>query len=333
MPFRYVPLLRSKAGEANALKHLAEAAKERLFPIIHLVSNPPAGVNPKLVQAWSDRSLAVDGLYNFGLTGTASAFNSTCDFLRQNGVAAVPCIECDSDVRYIGAAKKYITSRHPAFVVKAGFNQLKNLRSWMTSHGLDAKNADLVVTAGHVASFPEDFADFVVYQLSQYFSSPGPWRSVSLASSAAPKDYSKLQVGRNDVPRLDWSLWNHVRSKLPVHFDYGDYGIAHPDLNEPPGVAMVRASVSVRYTIEDKWIILKGNPTTGPKGQPMSTQYHKHAKELRADPNFGKLIDCHGDNRIIQIVSRSTSGGSGSRATWVEIGVNRHLSFVSGRLP
>ncbi len=333
MSFRYVPLLRSKAGEANALKHLTAVAKERVFPIIHLVSNPPAGVNKNLVQAWSDRSLAVDGLYNFCLTGTASAFNTTFDFLKHNGVAVVPCIECDSDVRYIAAAKRYINAGHPTFVVKASLNQLKNLRSWMASHELDASKADLVVTAGHVASFPVDFADFVVYQLGQYFTLDAPWRSVTLASSAAPKDYSQLQVGRNDVPRLDWSLWNHVRSKLSIHFDYGDYGIAHPDLDEPPGVAMVRASVSVRYTIDDQWIILKGNPTTGSKGQPMSTQYHRHARALRTDPNFGQLSGCHGDDRIIQIAGRSTSGGSGSRATWVEIGVNRHLSFVADRLP
>jgi hypothetical protein len=251
--------------------------------------------------------------------------------LRHAGVLAIPSIECDADSRYISAAQRYVTGNHPYFVIKASLGQLASLPGFIKNHGWDAGNIDLIITAGHIADYPSGFEKYVVHELKQHFPNKGPWRTVTLASSAAPKDYSRLQVGRNDVPRLDWQLWQHVHANFDFQLDYGDYGIAHPDLDEPPGVAMIRASVSVRYAIEDNWIVLKGNPTTGAKGQAMATQYLRHAKALHADQQFDGITGCTGDQRITQIAGQSIS--SGSRTTWVEIGVNRHVSLVANRLP
>jgi hypothetical protein len=171
----------------------------------------------------------------------------------------------------------------------------------------------------------------VVHTITNSLQNSAQWRSITLASSAAPRDYTALPIGRSDIPRLDWQLWQAASRQVQFQLDYGDYGIAHPDLTEPPGIAMVRASVSVRYTIDDFWIVLKGQATTGPRGQPMDRQYRAHARTLVADRQFNRLANCWGDQRIQQIAAQTT--GAGNRTTWVSIGANRHLSLVADRLP
>jgi hypothetical protein len=217
-------------------------------------------------------------------------------------------------------------------VVKATLLQLPKVDAWATAQGWRSADVDLVITAGQVSDFdPEMFDDYVRGAISDRVRAPRSWRTLTLASSAAPKDYSAFPVGRTEVPRLDWSLWNTVHASFEFQLDYGDHGTVHPDLTEPPGVAMVRASVSVRYTLNHHWIIQKGHATTGARGQPMARQYLAHARALVADPQFGGVANCWGDDRILQIAAGATT--SGSRATWVANSMNRHLSLVADRLP
>jgi hypothetical protein len=216
--------------------------------------------------------------------------------------------------------------------VKTTLRRLPDLTKWISDQNWKPDEIDLVVMAGHLADFDLSQIEGVVdFAVNNQLPSPQSWRSVTLASSAAPRNYTALPVGRTEVPRLDWQLWNAIIQSTRFTLDYGDYGISHPDLTDPPGIAMARASVSVRYSADDSWIILKGTATTGARGRPMDQQYLAHARTLIRDPQFGGLQNCAGDDRIQLIACQST--GSGNRTTWVEIGVNRHISLVTARLP
>jgi hypothetical protein len=324
-------MLRSKAGEANALANLAASDKQRLFPLIHVSEAPAAAFVPNAGAAWNGRPMALDGMFNFGFTGSTAHFTQLFTGLGRAGVLVIPSIECDAPAPYVTSLARYIGRFASGLVVKASLRQLPRVSAWVIAQGWQTSNVDLVIMAGHAADYdPPQFADFLARAIATHIPNPHGWRTVTLASSAAPKDASALAYGRNDVPRLDWQAWQAAHTNVGFQLDYGDYGIAHPDLTEPPGVAMARATVSVRYTIDDFWIILKGRPTGGPKGQPMQQQYRRHAATLAADPQFGGLTNCWGDQRIQQIAA----GGAGwSRPVWVAISVNRHLSFVADRLP
>lgn len=174
-------------------------------------------------------------------------------------------------------------------------------------------------------------AKLVIQECKNHLGNNPPWRSVTLASAAALKDMGGLPLGRTNVPRRDWQVWSSVRGAVPFRLDYGDYGIGHPDLEEPPGEAMAGATVSVRYTVDDYWIALKGRQQGGKAGLPMHPQYLAHAKILVKDPEFGGLNPCWGDDQIRQIAAGKLSPGS--RAKWVEYSGNRHISLVVDRLP
>ncbi|GEP54647.1 hypothetical protein RSO01_18130 [Reyranella soli] len=252
--------------------------------------------------------------------------------LGNASVGIIPSVECATIPAYVSVVKTLVGRYTPGLVVQATIAQVPTVATWVASEGWQVSDVDLVINVGHVGAYDTaSFANYVVHALAQL---QAGWRSTTLVAAAAPKDYGAFPTGRSVVKRLDWLLWKQVYAQLPYRLDYGDYGISHPDLTEVPGVAMARASVSVRYTVDDDWIVLKGHPTTGPNARPMNQQYPAHARTLTRDPQFGGVPGCWGDQRIQQIAALpSGSSGTGSRATWVSIGASRHLSLVANRLP
>src|SRR5689334_12126485 len=101
MPYRYVPLLRSKAGEAEALQNLLPTHKSRLYPLIHVSEAPPPTFARRTSQAWATRPMAVDGMFNYGNTGSLQDFNTVFANLGAGGVNVVPATECDAPPQYV----------------------------------------------------------------------------------------------------------------------------------------------------------------------------------------------------------------------------------------
>lgn len=331
MTYRYVPLLRAKAGEANALFNLTPAAKDRMFPVVHLPVTVPTTFSTKLGQAWAGRRLALDGLFNFDANGSAIDMQTVFAALMAAGVTVVPCVEYGAQVGYLNVAGGLANGAGSGLVVKTRLGHLGAVQGWLANAGFPPAQVDLVVVAGHIADFGDGVLDQLVVHTLQNFPQPEIWRSITLAGSAAPKDASALGLGANMIPRLDWTLWQNTHAVVPFKLDYGDHAISHPDMTEPPGYVMGNATVTVRYALDNHWLILKGRPVSGNTGVPMPAQYLGHAQTLVARPDFNGLVGCWGDDRIVQIAAGAVSPGS--RQTWVEIGVNRHLSLVADRLP
>jgi hypothetical protein len=329
---RYVPMLRTKAGEADAIGNLSKPAKARIFPIFHVTAAPPGTFVARLTKAWAAGAIGLDGSYNFEVTGSSHGYLAMFESLKKGEVSVLPSISSDADPAYAKVVKALLAKQGPRVIVKSSLAQLPHVADWVTSQSWKQSDVDLIISAGHAADYdPATFNPFVVHTIKTYLPSRSTWQSITLASSSAPKDYSELHVGRNDVRRQDWSLWQAVHPALAYAIDYGDWTTINPDMNEPPGVAMVRASVSVRYATDANWIIMKGVRTTGPSGKAMATQYRAHAKVLKADPLFGGLKDCQADDRVRTIGAGAPKAGS--RATWVALGVERHLALVADRLP
>jgi hypothetical protein len=329
-------MLRSRAGEVTALSNLTTAAKGRMMPVLHLVTKPPNNFGVATIAAWSGRPIALDGTFQTNTTGSAQNFTSLFNQIGKGGlnkVLLIPSIEYGATGLYLAAVKKVYGTFAPGVVVKAKLNQLSAAQSWVTAQGWPTKETDLVVTLGEIADlYPETLVPGIATAITKNIPGPSPWRSITLSSSAAPKDHGGLPLGRTDVRRLEWDVWEGViASKLPVQVDYADYSSISPDLVDPPGYAMTRATVSVRYTIDKYWIILKGRPTTGKTGQAMGAQYRAHAHTLVADPAFGGLVGCWTDGIIQQIANNTHSPGG--RPQWASYAANRHLSFIADRLP
>ena len=331
--FRYLPMLRTKAGEATALTNLDNSAKERILPVFHLVHKPPGGFVDAVAAAWSGRSMALDGTFQTTITGTSSTYLQIFDRIGKAKIAVIPSLDYPADPASLAAVQKARDRYGPGVMVKAKPNQLHNVANWVAAQGWKLSEVDLVVWLTEIGGYDPDMLEPVVTKaIIDHIPNPSPWRSITLSASAAPKDYGGLTPGRTNVPRLEWRVWSGVSKSVPYQLDYADFATAVPDLTDPPGYVMAKATVSVRYAIDDYWIVLKGKPASGKSGQAMGLQYRSHAKTLIADPAFGGLkIGCWADGRITKFAGGAPGGGS--RPVWAGLVANRHLSLIADRLP
>jgi hypothetical protein len=331
--YRYLPVLKTKAGEITALENLSVAAKARVFPLLRMTSDVSPTVTGALVSKLASVPISLDGEHNAFTSSSTSSFISLFNHLGSSGVSVIPAISTNADTAYIQAALRLVGKYCSGSVIITTLGDLGGVINWCSANSLRSNEVDLVITAGDAAPFdPNSFARYVYHSIISVLSNGPAWRSVSLHSYSAAKDHGVYNKGRTLVPRRCWGLWNNICSQsLPFKIDYSDCGHVHPSLDEVPGYAMINATVSVRYTINDCWVVIKGSSTRGPAGIAMSDQYKSHAKALLAEHEFNSLSQCWGDDRIR--IYAASQGGAGGRKEWVGVLLNRHLSHVCDRLP
>lgn len=326
---RYLPMMRTKAGEITALRMLSPAARSRVLPVFHMCATIAAGFSSGLSAAWAGQPTALDGSWNAGQHGSSHTFQGLLTAMRSGGIPTIPVVGQSDPAHYQGAVHPLVGPDGVA--VKATLGQLPSISAWIASAGWSPAMVDLIVDLRHIGGFDlTSFAGYVLSSLNSASPSFSTFRSVTLASGAAPKDAGSLARGVNHVPRHDWQLWNAIHPHLPM-LDYGDYMTGHPDLTDPPGAAMATATVSARYSLDNEWLIIKGFSTGGSSGQPMDVQYQAHANVIVSHPGFNGIPACWADVEIA--AAASVIAGRGSRQKWSEFAANRHISLVADRLP
>lgn len=298
-----------------------------------MTGNVPATFEPNAVAKLQGLPFALDGGYNSEATGSTQPFISLFNGLRNGGIAVIPAVSTNDDQAYVSAALQLVAATEGRAVVIVRLSDIPTVVQWCSSNGVNKSNTDLVVTVGDVSNYdPISFAHYVIHTIRSMLPQLSGWLSISLHSYSAARDHGGYNRGRNLVPRKCWQLWSNVaQAQLTFQLDYSDCGHIHASLDEVPGYAMASATVSVRYTINDYWVVLKGAPTRGPSGISMRNQYQSHAVSLMQEQEFNQIPGCWGDARIQHYAT--TTGNTGGRRQWVEISLNRHISHVCERLP
>lgn len=329
MPIRYCPMLKTRKGEATALENLRDTTKQAIMPVLHVTNSVAASFVGDMSRAMANRRVAVDGTFSFNANNSVSNFNTVIRGLRGANVDAIPSISLAADQRLIQAAIGHINQS--GCVVRCQVDELPQVAAFISTHGINPALVDLFIVVGHIAGMPINaFASLIANSLNQQVGDQHPYRSVTLAAAAAPKDHGDLPRGRSVVPRQDFLLFQNVLPQIGFNLDFADYATGHPDLTEPPGYAMARATVSARYADQTNWIIIKGRSTGGQSGIPMGTQYRNHATAYVAEPTFGQVTGCWADQQIQEIANGNRN--SGNRTTWAGFGINRHIEVTFDQL-
>jgi hypothetical protein len=163
-----------------------------------------------------------------------------------------------------------------------------------------------------------------------HFHSGASWRSVTVAGTSMPDNFSGFTAGTHSIQRREFALWQHLSSPgLPYDLDYGDY--ATVPVNAPPPGIKWGFPINVRYTRVADFLICRGVATTGYGAVDMDVQLLGHAQTIVAAPNRARLAHCWADNQIDQIAAGTA--GPGNLESWVRLSVNRHIERVRASLP
>lgn len=85
------------------------------------------------------------------------------------------------------------------------------------------------------------------------------WQTLSVASGAFPSDLQEFQPGNTKIPRNDWLVWKRTvlqRENRVRKPSFSDYSIQYGLYKEP--VEHCNPSASIRYTLEEDWLIMRG---------------------------------------------------------------------------
>lgn len=360
----YIPVLRWKKAERDALATLDVKIRENITPLFELIMPAPKLDKGDYTKILSDSKAVLQN----NLPSTTGELNKCCpidssafvdvhlidgdlraDTLKQilDGsplsqatlipvTHIIPVVSTDADMSTRKVAVDYATSSDNGLCIRIDRYNLndkdlgKVISDFVVQNRLDISKTDLLIDLGIVNE--SDDAKNVSAQLAK-LPALNDWRTVILSGGAFPRDLSDLEAfSDHDISRLEWQLWNSVREALKstaTDLAFSDYTIQHPVYyGQIPGAI---PSASIRYALEDNWKIMRGTALNNPKSVGFD-QYPEQAKLLVNASGIFKGKDySRGDDYMLE-KSQDNPNGTGNPMTWLRAGINHHLTLVIKQL-
>ena len=346
----YVPALRWRQAEYQALLRLDESVKDRIVPFITI---PPiefdfeAGALKKTAhdhvhpfvgryrKKWGCRPAWVtldESLVAGRMNGGEHVFDYVLDGLRTFGGLLIPALRVGSHPEMRAAVARAVPfDRHGvAVVVKLEdlmqANACARVLELLTEVGARPEEADLIIDMEAPSYEPYgEFADALTGVL-QDFGDLWVFRNLVLIGTAMPASMSSVARGSDEIPRHDWLFYRALTSQLPPEARrpvYGDHTIVHPDFAATIDMRMVKPAGKVIYTGSKTWGTRKGPAFVSDRGQ-----MRGHCSAIVNDPEFdfrGSSFS-RGDEYIAACAVGSK--GPSTQTRWKEVGINHHITTV-----
>ncbi len=354
----YVPILKGKTGEYDALHVDSQLVRDSATPLVEaqlkLGRRGVAGTSQIADHLWR----ALGPKRPFYLDFPRLEGDETVQVKRQPvSVIAHVLAECRSSKGAMHAIPVATTGMHPArtqaitnaaatdrhgvclrltrdeFISASKQNLSDTITGVLGSLGLSAVDIDLIldlglVTRGKVTSSGVAQAVSRLPHIDQ-------WRNLIVAGSVIPPTLKQFPTNRiSTLPRDEWVLWielaNMGRSDLPRLPSYSDYGIQSPeppvDLDEiDPRLIRNLMHVSIRYTSEDNYLIARGGKASlGPE------QYVQLCKMLMRHSDFKGAAFSAGDKWIVDVANGTRRPGD--QRMWRMVGASHHMQLVCSQL-
>lgn len=331
----YVPILRWKLAEQNALRDLFPSTKSGLTPLIEIPELREVD-SAMVMKCASSIALAWGNAPFFFDLGkhTASAPVSTVRTFfikaRNIGLSAIPATGLGMSPQFQGIVAEVAEKDKRGLCIRV-------LRDDLEKPGLNLALKELLCSIRHEEGQIDIVIDLKIFRASdadlnsllQSLPNLRKWRTITIVAGSFPKNLTGFSVGQHELQRKEWIAWsaairNHNLPRIPT---FGDYTVLHPYLSMPiPGMNI---SASIRYTAWEYWVIMRGEGLHN-EGGPGYAQYPANAEMLTMRDDFAGPWFSAGDRYISEIAMKKDR--TGSPTTWIQAGVNHHLTFVVDQL-
>jgi len=348
----YVPILKWRQGEYQALLKLDNNIKAQLTPVIDI---PPIEwdfergclaktlddhlhpVADRILKKWGKESVFVDvGLLDAPrLMGDGShAIDRIFSELRAFGVKAIPVTAFARDKAYQAAVNAIVKTDGRGVCLRISLDDLASLddarlKAFMAGPNVSLHHVDVIIDLECPSFDPmDDFAD-LLWSLIGPGSHVSGARTLTVAATAFPESMGDLKKFVQIVPRDEWIFYKKMVAKAPHGArlpTFGDYAIAHPAVSRED-MRLLKPSATLRYTVDDAWRITKGNNVRD-NGY---DQYRTICKELADNAAiFAGTAFSNGDKYIDECGRGAAK--TGNLTTWRWVGTNHHLTRVAADL-
>lgn len=335
----YVPVLKVKLGEKAALGRVAPSLKARITPLLQIVERTDKDLAAHLNTAF--KGLAPN------LTGYSRCFIDACE-LEPDGPAGAMAVFQQAAALGIGFTPVTGVSRvadvPPALAhaqsglalrmsrdeFEAG-NLSQRVNAFLSTHALSPDKIDAIVDLGAVDDMiPEGIAAFAHAFLAE-IPHQELWRTLTLSACSFPMTMGIVDRHSHElVERGDWLAWRnslyaarHEMARLPT---YSDYGIQHPKGVEGFDFRVMQVSATIRYTLDEQWLLVKGESTRSTRPGEQFPQIATRLVYGHLQSFFAGAQHCAGCIGI-----KAAADGAprfGSAGAWRKLGTIHHVSQV-----
>jgi hypothetical protein len=347
-PHHYMPVLKIKRGEKAALLQVSATTRPRITPLLEVVQRQPdKQLAAHLETTFKGLAESVSGYARCFLDAREIAADgpqaATAVFGRAStlGIAFTPVTGISRGAD-LSAALSHKATGLALRLTRAEFEEgdlASRVRTFLRAHLLEPGQVDLIIDLGAV----DDLITDGVAALSQAFMADVPnqpqWRTFTLSACSFPVSMGVVDRHSHDfIERSDWIWWRDHLHRERQHLtrlpSFSDCAIQHPLGVEGFDPTIMQVSASVRYTLSDRWLLIKGEST---RFRPPSTQFPELATRLvygHLRSHFAGANHCGGCASIKEAADGAP--GYGSAEAWRRLGTVHHISTVMqglGSLP
>jgi len=254
------------------------------------------------------------------------------DDLRKKGCFAIPVTGTDRDKAYQQAIKSILTKDKSSVCLRVSIEEAakssftKDVNSLLSALNVKVDNCDLIVDLGAPNFEPLDGFSRVIQAIIKKIPYMTKWQTFSLIGTSFPNSMGGIKIGVTTIPRYEWQIYKilidrltKAKLRLPT---FGDYAISHPDIPDDLDWRVVKPPVKIRYTIDDRWYIVKGkNYRDYGYGQ-----YQKLSERILNSAYYNGPTFSWGDEYIQHCAN---GGKTGNLTMWVGVDTNHHIVKVT----
>lgn len=341
-PSHYVPVLKVKRGEKQALTQISPPLVPRITPLLEIVERNESKAPTvdhhlgtaftKLAQsvAWYSRCfLDAREIEPDGRSAAAAVFERAA--AERITFTPVTGITRTFDV---GPALRHRAHGLAIRLTRDEFEEgylPRRLDAFTRDHGLRREEIDLILDLGAV----DDMVTPGVRALTDAFLSAVPehaaWRTLTVSACAFPLSMGGVDRHSYDlVERADWLAWRdglHARRNELVRLPtYSDCAIQHPTGVEDFDPRIMTVSAAIRYALQEQWLLIKGESSR--RTRP-SVQFPRLATQLvygHLRNHFAGESHCAGCGSVKKAADGAPNLGSAE--VWRRLGTIHHLTRV-----
>lgn len=345
----YIPILKGKRGEFDALSWLDDELKGGVSPMIEVVpvprdledDTPTKSIEAHLQTAvtqiargWGDSApVLLDTIWldPDEMAGAVHHLEYLFDQAR-GSLTAVPVGGLTRGVRHAAAVGAVAATDGRGAVLRIDTEDIADIadlepaiEAWLETVAVPAEEVDLILDFGELTATTYGPILLAARVLIASFPGLADWRSLTVASGAFPQFLMDISPDSEHVfDRLDWRLWRAIASadgpRVPA---FADYVIAHPALLDADPRTL-RPTASIRYTTDPAWLIIKRRWV-----RHGYEQFRTASGILVARTEYEGVDHCRG----CEFVNACAAGGpTGSLTTWRAVGSCHHMTHTAEQL-
>lgn len=343
----YMPILKGKKGEFDALKMLTEDVQSVILPLIEVPAIPWDFVNEKeassidkqisstvksITSSWDPQNeILIDtNSLDENFDATRKTINVLTEALIEEGYLPIPVIHINATDEVLSSLiyQDFVCIRisfedQEAFDINDEIDRIKKV--------LNSDLSDIILLLDMNYLSPENglMGQMSSKALVNSIQNIDNFKDFYFAATSFPINLSGCKTNSvTKIERIEVLIHEYFRtngSKLNRMPKFSDYCISNPDVLEmDPRLMTIGASV--RYTGENHWYIFKGSSIK----KHGSEQYYKLCADIVASQVYSGEVFSWGDE---QIHNKSTrNGGPGNPTIWRQIGTNHHITLVVDQL-